>query len=144
MRIRRLNHSVYQLEYHLVWGTKYRRKIIKKYVRDELIAALKQIQKKYPDWYFAKINTGEDHVHLLLELPSKYSVAQAVQAIKSQSSLHLQKKFKYIREIYETKQGMWSDGYFASSVGLNEGQIKRYIDAQNNYDLGVDITSELS
>ena len=144
MRIRRLNHSVYQLEYHLVWGTKYRRKIIKKYVRDELIAALKQIQKKYPDCDFDKITTGEDHVHLLHALPPKYSVAQAVQAIKSQSSLHLQKKFKYIREIYETKQGMWSDGYFASSVGLNEGQIKRYIDAQNNYDLGVDITSELS
>jgi len=58
MRIRRLNHSVYQLQYHLVWGTKYRRKFLKHYVRKTLIDSLYKTQKRYPDWFFHKINTG--------------------------------------------------------------------------------------
>ena len=72
MRIRQLNHGVYQVLYHLVWGTKYRRKFLKHYVRTELIKSLYNIQKRHPDWYLHKINTGDDHVHILLEFPPKY------------------------------------------------------------------------
>ncbi len=149
MRIRRLNHSVYQIQYHLVWGTKYRRKFLKHYVRKELIRSLYQIQRKYPDWYFHKINTGEDHVHLLIEIPPKYSISKVVQVLKSVTSAHILKKFKFIRHIYRNniannKSGVWSVGYFVSTVGLNEEQIKKYIDNQNKYDLGFDISSEFS
>ncbi|HEX9503248.1 MAG TPA: transposase, partial [Patescibacteria group bacterium] len=64
MRIRQLNHSVYQIQYHIVWGTKYRRKILKHYVRSELIKFLYEVQRQYPDLYFDNINTGDDHVHI--------------------------------------------------------------------------------
>ena len=80
---------------------------------------------------------------MLLELPPKYSVAEAVQKIKSITSQHLRKRFKFIDRMYEDK-GIWSVGYFASSVGLNESQIKKYIERQNQQDLGIDLTSEFS
>lgn len=144
MRIRRLNHSVYQLNYHLVWGTKYRRKIIKEYVRGELVKSLYKILKTYPDWYIHKINTGSDHVHILMEIPPKYKVSEVVQKMKSRSSKDLQERFKFIREIYKNKEGLWSVGYFVSSVGLNEEMIKKYIDLQNKYDKGVDMSQEFS
>jgi len=144
MRIRRLNHSVYQIQYHIVWGTKYRRKVLKHYVRKELIKSLYKTQKKYPDWYFHQINTGDDHVHLLMEIPPKYSIASVVQKLKSIASVDLRNKFKFINEIYDKNDGMWGSGYFVSTVGLNEENIKKYIARQNNYDSGFDATEEFS
>ena len=96
MRIRRLNHSVYQLQYHLVWGTKYRRKFLKHYVRKTLIDSLYKTQKRYPDWFFHKINTGLDHVHILIEIPPKYAISSVVQKLKTQASVDLKKQFKFI------------------------------------------------
>jgi putative transposase len=143
MRIRHLNHSVYQIEYHIVFGTKYRRKVLKEYVRTELIKIIKKIQRKYPDWYIPKLNTADDHIHLLIEIPPKYRVSEVVQKIKTQSSIELRKKFKYINKIYDDGN-MWSVGYFVSTVGLNERAIKKYIERQNKYDIGVDLTDEFS
>ena len=142
MRVRQLNHSVYQTEYHLVWGTLYRRKFLKHYVRKELVKKLYSIQKKYPDWYFTKVNTGDDHVHLLMEIPPKYSVSEVVQKLKAYTSVYLREKFKFISEIYDGK-GIWGTGYFVSTVGLNEENIKKYIERQNAFDRGFDLTGEL-
>ncbi len=51
--------------------------------------------------------------------------------LKGNSSFIIRKKFKFIREMYLEKDGVWSVGYFVSSVGLNEEQVKRYIEWQN-------------
>ncbi len=144
MRIRKLNHSTYQVNYHIVWATKYRRKIIKEYVREELVKSLYKVLRKHPDWYIHKINTGDDHVHILMEIPPKYAVSDCVREVKIYSSKEIQKKFKFIRQIYEKKEGMWSVGYFVSTIGMNEERIKKYIDMQNRYDKGVDISKEFS
>lgn len=141
MRIRQLNHTVYQTNYHIVWGTKYRRKYLKEYVRNELVKALYRIQRRFPDWYLIKMNTGEDHVHVLMEIPPKYSISEVVQKLKAESALTLKQKFKFIRNIYGDT-GIWSTGYFVSTVGLNEAQIRKYIERQNNFDRGVDLTDE--
>jgi len=90
MRIRRLNHSVYQVQYHVVWGTKYRYKILKPYVKRVLIRKIFElITIKYPSWYIHKINTGDDHVHMLLEIPPSVSLAEAVQKLKANTSIYL-------------------------------------------------------
>ena len=141
MRIRQLHHTVYQTEYHLVWGTKYRRKFLKEYVRNELIKALYKIQKRYPDWYFIKVNTGADHVHMLMEIPPKYSISEVVQKLKAESAVMLKQKFPFISKIYGDT-GIWSTGYFVSTVGLNEANIRKYIDKQNDFDLPHDVTGE--
>jgi putative transposase len=141
MRIRQLNHSVYQTEYHLVWGTRYRRKFLKQYVRDELVKTLYHTQKRHPDWYFVKVNTGDDHVHMLMEIPPKYSVAEVVQKLKAESSGHLKQKFNFISKIYDDT-GIWGTGYFVSTVGLNEANIRKYIERQNDFDRGIDLTDE--
>ncbi len=142
MRTRQLNHSVYQTEYHIVWGTLYRRKFLKHYVRKQLIECLYWIQKDNPDLYFVEVNTGEDHVHILMEIPPKYSIAEIVQKLKSQTSLQLRKRFKFISKIYDGKDGIWSTGYFVSTVGLNESNIRKYIERQNTFDVGRDLTGE--
>ena len=130
MRIRRLNHSIYQLQYHIVWGTKYRRKFIIPAVKQELVQSFYDTVKKYPTLHIFTVNTDRDHVHIQLEAPPSIAVSSAVQRLKSLSSLYLRKRFKFIREIYLDKEGIWSVGYFVSSIGLNEDQIKKYIEWQ--------------
>ena len=131
MRIQSLNHSTYQHQYHVVWGTKYRRKWLKEYVKQELITSVYDTIKKYPTLFVLAINTDQDHVHLQIEIPPNVAVSDVVQRIKSNASKHLKSKFKFIERIYLEKDGIWSVGYFSSTVGLNEDQVRRYIEWQD-------------
>jgi putative transposase len=134
MRIQSLNHSTYQHQYHIVWGTKYRRKILKPYVLVELRKSLHATLKKYPTLWLENLNVDEDHVHIQIEIAPNTAVSDAVGALKSESSKHLRAMFPFIRRIYLEKDGIWSVGYFSSTVGLNEAQVKRYIDWQTKKD----------
>ena len=133
MRIQRLNHSVYQLEYHVVWGTKYRRKLLKPYVKKQLMQSFQKTEFLYPTLHIAKANIGEDHVHLLVEIAPNVAIAAMVQKLKSYSSSELKRSFKFIRDM-DDGSGIWSVGYFVSSVGLNEMMIAKYIDNQDKRD----------
>lgn len=135
MRIRNLNHSRYQLEYHLVWGTKYRRKYIKEYTKQELRKYLYRATKKYPTLHISSFNTDDDHVHLQIEIPPDLSIVAVVQRLKSESSAILKKKFRFIREMY-IDGSIWSVGYFVSTIGLNGEAIKKYIANQGKKDQG--------
>jgi putative transposase len=118
----------------VVWGTRGRRKILKPYVLKELKHVLYEVCKKYPTLWIEKLNTDEDHVHMQIEIPPNILVADAVGKMKSLSSLYLRKKFKFIREMYLEKSGIWSVGYFSSTVGLNERLIANYIEWQGKKD----------
>ena len=135
MRTRSLNHSVYQTQYHLVWGTRYRRKYLKDYVKSEFLAACYAVVKKYPTLYVHTANVDNDHVHLQIEIPPNLAVAAVVQALKIESSIRIKKRFKFVREMY-LDGSIWSVGYFVSTIGLNETTIKRYIEYQGKKDTG--------
>jgi len=134
MRIRALNHSTYQHQYHTVWGTKYRRKFLKPYVTQRLLESLYTTVKGYPTLHLEAVNADGDHVHLQIEIPPDMSIATVVQVLKAHSSVFLKHHFTFIREMYP-EGGVWSVGYFSSTIGLNEKQIKRYIEWQGKRDL---------
>ena len=133
MRIRSLCHSCYQHQYHIVWGTKWRRKYLKEYVKFELVKNLKETIKAYPTLEIVSVNTNEDHLHLQIEISPDQRVAAVVRMLKSKSSFVLKKKFKFIREMY-LDGSIWSTGYFSSTIGLNEKQIENYIEWQGKRD----------
>ena len=63
-------------------------------------------------------------------------VSDVVRRIKSTTGRLLKKKFEYMRKAYWGVEGIWSDGYFVSTVGLNEALIKKYIEQQGEEDRG--------
>ena len=99
-------------------------------VRQYLIHCLYETVKKYPTLHIFTINTNRDHVHIQLEAPPDVALSSVVQRLKGTSSLLMRKRFKFIREAYLEKEGIWSVGYFVSSIGLNESQVRRYIEWQ--------------
>ena len=138
MRTRSLNHCVYEVQYHLVWGVKYRRKILKEYVKPEIIKSIRKLQNTYPTWYIHEINTDQDHIHILIEISPKYSVSEVVQKLKIQTSKDLQSKFKFIDKIFGLHEGIWATGYYVSTVGMDEDKIAQYIAHQGQQDFDID------
>lgn len=134
MRIQSLNHSTYQHQYHIVWGTKYRRKYLKEYVKAELLKSLFDTVKKYPTLHIEAVNVDNDHIHLQMEIPPNISVAVVIKQLKQNASIYLKKKFKFIRRMY-IDGNIWSVGYFSSTIGLNENYIRKYIEWQGRRDL---------
>ena len=133
MRIKVQAHVAYQTQYHVVWIPKYRHKIlvegVKQYLEKVFYAIL---EERYPDVYISEQNIQLDHVHMLIEIPPKYSISAVIGVLKGTSSRLMRKQFAYL----QIRREMWSVGYFVSSVGANESVIRRYIQYQEKQDLG--------
>jgi len=136
MEYKKLSHCVHKCEYHIVLVTKYRRKIFNNGIFAYLEDKLQEIRKYYPLIEFTTKNHDEDHVHLLMSVPPTMSVGDAIRVIKSNTSKSLKQKFPFLKEVYWGTAGIWSDGYFASTVGANEQVVKDYIEHQGQEDIG--------
>ena len=136
METRRQAHSVYRCMYHIVWIPRYRYKVLIDGVDKYLMIKLDEIRKWYPEFEYAERNIRPDHVHLVISFPPKYSVARVVNILKSNTGKALKDKFEFLRQRYWGREGIWSVGYFVSTVGLDEDMIKRYVKYQEQEDLG--------
>ncbi len=127
----------------MVLPTKYRRKVFNEGVFAYFEDKLKEIYKYYPELKFEKVNHDKDHVHFLVSIPPKMSVGSVIRIIKANTSRGLKEKFPFLKEVYWGTDGIWSDGYCVSTVGLNEAMIRKYIENQGKEDAG-QATLELS
>ncbi len=136
MKLRKSAHSVYKTQYHIVWITRYRRKILVTGVREYLRIKFQEILKYYPDWEYIEIAIKEDHVHLFMVIPPKYAVSMVVETIKKNTSRTLKKKFAFLKKVYWDNEGIWGKGYFVSTVGINESIIRKYVEMQEKEESG--------
>ncbi|HLG18971.1 MAG TPA: IS200/IS605 family transposase [Bdellovibrionota bacterium] len=136
MELRRQAHCVYRCMYHLVWIPRYRYSMLVDGVSQYLLIKLDEVRKYHPEIEYIERNIQPDHVHIVVSFPPKYSIASVVRIMKSNTGRALREKFEFIRERYYGRGGMWSVGYFASTVGLDEDMIKRYVRYQEKEDLG--------
>ncbi len=122
--------------YHIVWIPRYRYEVLVKGVDEYLLKQMDEIRKIYPEIEYVQRNIQPDHIHLVLSFPPKYSIAKVVQIIKSNTGKAMWEKFDFLRERYYGRGGIWSAGYFVSTVGLDEKLIEKYVRHQEKEDLG--------
>ena len=115
MEVRRTKHAVYDLKYHLVWVPKYRANILGGEVSQYLKEVFYQIAEEY-EFRIDTMEVMEDHVHIFIEAPPAYSLAEIVQMLKSVSAGEVYKKFPKMRNMMWSWK-IWNDGYFVRSVG---------------------------
>ena len=134
MGIRRTKHAVYDLKYHLVWIPKYRKHILNRDVSGYLKEVFKQIAEEY-GFAIDTMEVVEDHVHIFIEAPPRYSPAEVVQIMKSISGREVFKKFPKIKKQLWAGE-LWNDGYFVRSVGdkVTADIIRKYIKYQSHED----------
>jgi len=120
----------------LVISTKYRKKVLKAGIGEYLKRRIVGIGERNPEIEIIEVNADFDHVHILLSIPPKYSVSEVVRMIKANTGGYIRKKFPFLDKVYWGTDGIWSIGYFVSSVGINESTIRKYIEMQGKEDSG--------
>jgi putative transposase len=127
-----LSHTRWECKYHVVFIPKYRRK--KLYY--ELRQYLGKIFHDLAGQRESRIEEGHlmtDHVHMLISIPPKYSVAQVVGFIKGKSAIAIARTYLGRRQNF-TGQNFWAGGYFVSTVGRDEAVVRQYIRNQEKED----------
>ena len=137
MEIRVLNHSAYRTEYHIVWVTKYRHRVLnpanfKKRVEE----VIKDVVGRIVGVEIVELNAQPEHVHIVAIIPPKYAVAKVIDILKSQSAKVMRKEIAWFDKPYYDTSSFWSVGYFVSTIGLNEEMIRNYVKYQKKQDSG--------
>lgn len=121
----------------MVLVTKYRRNVI---ANEAIWSYFKQkfyeVTEHYPRIQIKEINHDTNHVHLLISIPPQSSVGDVVRLLKTNTSRGSKQKFKFLSKLYYGTDGIWSDGYFVSTVGVDQSIIKQYIEKQGEEDSG--------
>ena len=127
-----LKHTKWECKYHVVWIPKYRKKSLYQGLRRYLGELLKDLAAQKE----CKILEGHwvsDHVHILISIPPKYSVSQAVGFIKGKSAIAIARNYMGRRKNF-TGQSFWARGYYVSTVGKDEEAVREYIKHQEEED----------
>ena len=136
MEYKKQAHAVYYTRYHIVISTKYRRKVLKFGMGEYLQKKILQIGKFHPDIEIIEVSTHIDHIHILVSVPPKMPVSQVVNMIKANTGNAMRRRFPFLDKVYWGVEGIWSIGYFVSTVGINEEVIRKYIEMQGKEDSG--------
>jgi putative transposase len=132
----RLNHSVWECKYHVVFIPKYRKKSFFGVLRTQVGPILRRLARQKG----CEILEGHimpDHVHMLISIPPKYAVSSIVGYIKGKSAIAIARQFRG-RERNFTGEKFWARGYFVSTVGRDEEVIRNYIKNQEREDIQQD------
>ena len=129
MNYRKTAHSVYDLKYHIVWITKYRKPILRGVIGKRLRELIRQTCASL-DVYIMKGHVAKDHVHLLVSVPPNLSVSEVVKRLKGRSSRKMLEEYGELRQAFWGRH-MWARGYFAASTGnVTDEIIAEYIENQ--------------
>jgi putative transposase len=127
-----LKHTVWECKDHVVFIPKCRRKVLYAQLRGDLGVVFRDLAEQKE----CKVEEGHlmpDHVHMLLSVPPKYSVARVMGFIKGKSAIHLARVYAGRRRNY-VGQHFWARGHWVSTIGKSEAAVRRYIQNQEKED----------
>jgi putative transposase len=124
---RKGSHTVYDIQYHLVWVTKYRYHVLRGEVAKRARELILQSCLSR-DIKIIKGHVSKDHIHILVSCPPRLSPSKVMQYLKGRSSRLLQEEFPHLKKRYWGRH-LWARGYFCATVGaVTQEQIKEYIE----------------
>ena len=128
MELKRTSHAIYDTKYHLVWTPKYRKWVLRGDIREKAKRTFEEISRNH-GFGIDTMEVTDDHVHIFLSFPPRYSIARVVGMLKSISASVI---FKEHPEVKKELWGgeFWEDGYFARTVGdkVTAEIIRNYIE----------------
>ena len=128
---RTTSHTKFDNKYHIIWITKYRKKVLK----GDIGIRTRDITRQVCERFGVEIirgNISPDHVHIFVSIPPQYSVSKVIQNIKGRSSRILQQEFPSLRKEYWGRH-FWAIGFFCATSGnITDEVIMKYIEEQGN------------
>ena len=131
-----LAHTKWECKYHIVFAPKYRRQIIYGKIKADIGQMLRKLCE-YKGIEILEAEACKDHIHMLVSIPPKYSVAQIMGYLKGKSSLMIFEKYANLKYKYGNRH-FWCRGFYVSTVGANRKAIQEYIRNQLQEDYSDD------
>jgi len=123
------SHTVYDLKYHFVWVTKYRKPVLRGGIAERVRDLIREICKAN-DMEILRGHISKDHVHIFVSVPPHLSVSQLAQSMKGKTSRKMLMEYKSLSRAFWGRH-MWARGYFAASSGnVTDEVIMKYIEQQ--------------
>ena len=127
-----LSHAKWDCKYHVIWIPKYRKKAIFGELRKYLGEIFRELARQ-KECTVIEGHLMPDHVHIMLAIPPKYSVAQVVGFMKGKSAIQIARNFQGRKKNF-VGQNFWARGYYVSTVGKDEEAVRAYIQHQEKED----------
>ena len=128
-RFKSLAHSIWHCHYHIVWVPKYRFRILRGKVKEEVRKVIIKSSEKQ-SCIITELNIQDDHVHLLVMIPPKISISTYVGTVKGKSATRVFSKFPALKIKPYWGNHFWVKGYCVDTVGLDLEKVKKYVKYQ--------------
>ena len=128
-RFRKLSHALWHCQYHGVWVPKYRYRILKGAIAEEVERSVRHFCGE-KGCEVVELNVQEDHVHLIVLVPPKVSISDLLGTLKGRSAIRLFRRFSGLREKPYWGNHFWARGYCVDTVGLDAEMIQKYVQYQ--------------
>ena len=132
-RFRRLSHTIWHCQYHLVWVPTYRYRILTGLVGQEVERCIRVFSEQL-NAEIVELNIQEDHVHLLVLVPPKVSISEFMGTIKGRTAIRVLNKFRHLKRKPYWGNHFWARGYCVDTVGLDAEKIRKYVKFQEDND----------
>jgi putative transposase len=125
------NHAKTRLKYHLIFSTKYRKKLLEP-IRDKIFESMYFAENQNGDFKIEVMEIDKDHIHFLISTKPSISISDVVKTLKQHSTYYVWKNnYDYMRTFYWKQHHLWTRGYFITTIGeCSDEKIKHYIENQ--------------
>ena len=123
---KRLSHTIYECKYHIVFCPKYRFRIFKNEIAEYTRQRIYVLCNQKELLEVLELNVREDHIHLVMWIPPKYSISSVMGYLKGKLALRLFQRYENLGKRYSGRH-LWARGYCVSTIGLDETQIRNYV-----------------
>lgn len=128
-RFRKLSHTIWHCQYHIVWCPKYRFRVLTGEIAQEVKRCI-ELFAEQKECEVVELNVQCDHVHLLVMVPPKVSISELVGIMKGRTAIRLFNKFKGLKQKPYWGNRFWARGYCVDTVGLDAEKIRQYVKYQ--------------
>ena len=128
-RFRKLSHTIWHCQYHIIWVPKYRFRILVGAVGDTVNAGIQAICG-FAGCEVVELNVQKDHIHLLVMIPPKVAISDLMGRVKGQTAMKVFRQLRELRRKPYWGNHFWAKGYCVDTVGLDAEMIRRYVSHQ--------------
>jgi len=125
-RFKRLSHTIWHCEYHIVWTPKYRYRVIQGKVKEEVESCIRE-QSRQLGCEVVELNVQVDHVHALVQIPPKVAISEYMGRVKGKCALRVFSVCRDLRRRPYWGNHFWAKGYCVDTVGLDHEMIRKYV-----------------
>ena len=132
-RFQKLSHVIWHCQYHIVWVPKYRYKVLKGKIGEEVKKTI-IVQSERLGCEIVELNRNVqvDHLHLLIKVPPKVSISAMMGVMKGKSAIRVFSKFPELKQRPYWGNHFWAEGYCVDTVGLDSEMIRKYVEYQED------------